>query len=188
MDSTAEMEKKVATGDSVAFSFLFSTHGDAIFRLAHRMTGDLEDAAEISQETFVRAWESVRRYDPERPFFTWLYTICLNLIRDHLRKTRKSGFLFSFSFRRIGEFTPDPAPDPEKQFLRLENERVLQWGLNQIAPTLREAVLLRFMENLSFGEIGEVLGISVSAAKMRVYRGLDKLRETLNGESFDPIR
>ena len=83
---------------------------------------------------------------------------------------------------------PDPAPDAEKQLIRLEGERMIQWGLNQIAPTLREAVLLRFMENLSFGEIGEVLGISVSAAKMRVYRGLDKLRETLSGEPFDPIR
>jgi RNA polymerase sigma-70 factor (ECF subfamily) len=184
MESKTDIERKVATGDSAAFSLLFSMQEGALFRLAHRMTGNSEEAAEICQETFARALESIRRYDPERSFFTWLYTICLNLIRDHLRKRRRFSLLFPFPFRRIKESTPDPAQDPEKQIIRLESERLVQRGLNAIAPKLREAVLLRFMENLSFAEIGEVLGISTSAAKMRVYRGLEKLREIVNEEPF----
>lgn len=185
MNSTSDMERKAATGDPSAFSLLFSSQSDALYRLAHRMTGNPEEAAEICQETFARAWESIRRYDPERSFFTWLYTICLNLIRDHLRKRRKSRLLFPFPFRWIKESTLDPDQNPENQIIRLESERMIQRGLNEIPPNLREAVLLRFMENLSFGEISEVLGISVSAAKMRVYRGLEKLRKILEGESFD---
>ncbi|MFW6240141.1 MAG: RNA polymerase sigma factor [Thermodesulfobacteriota bacterium] len=187
MDSVATIAEKAAKGSPAAFSQLVFKYNHAIFRLAFRMCGNLEEAGEISQETFTRAWEAIGRYDPGRPFSSWLYTICLNLVRDHLRRRRKTRDFFTLRFRAMSSFG-DPSPDPEVQFIVAETERILQTALSRLKIALREAVLLRYMEELSFAEVGAVLGISVSAAKMRVYRGMESLRKELKNLHFDVER
>jgi RNA polymerase sigma-70 factor (ECF subfamily) len=188
MDQLAAIAEKAAKGSRTAFSQLVFEYKDSIFRLAFRMCGDWEEARDISQETFLRAWEAIGRYDPNRPLSSWLYTICLNLVRDRLRKKMRTQKLFSIRFWETPSSHADSSPDPEDQLIIAETDRVLQTALNRLKVSLREAVLLRFMEGLSFVEVANVLGVSVGAAKMRVYRGLETLRKELKVLHFDNER
>jgi RNA polymerase sigma factor (sigma-70 family) len=182
---TDDLARRAAGGDGEAFERLVRLHGDAIFRLALRMTGNADEAGELAQETFVRAFESMGRYDPDRPFFAWLYTICLNLTRSFLRRKRKGFRLFS---RRSGWEETDPdegSPSPEEHLLNSESRRMVQRGLGRLPVDFREAVLLRYMEGIPFDAIAGILGISTGAAKMRVYRGMERLRRELDAMGFE---
>lgn len=177
MDFSTQLARKAAAGDADAYSQLVYRHVDMVYRLTYRMTGEADAAEELSQEVFLRAWEAMGTYDPARPFVQWLYTISLNLVRDFLRKRARTRSLFSL--RGNAAERPDPAGEitAETRLIWEEQERRMQEGLGRLPVRLREALLLRYMEELSFENVAGVLGISVSAAKMRVYRGVERLRE-----------
>lgn len=183
MDLSTQLARKAAAGDADAYSRLVFRHLDMVYRLTYRMTGEADAAEELSQEVFLRAWEALGTYNPERPFLQWLYTISLNLVRDFLRKQARTRSLFSFRGERTEQ--PDPAGEvtAETRLIWKERERRMQEGIGRLPVRLREALLLRYMEELSFENIAGVLGISVSAAKMRVYRGVDRLREEMGKTS-----
>lgn len=173
-----ESEKKtihrVLAGDTSQFALLVQTYSPPIYNLAVRLTGSLHDAEELTQETFVKAFQGLRRYDPERKFFSWIYTIAVNTIRSHLQKNPPIFFDHDLSA------TPaDTKSNPELKVIRTQENDLLTQALQKIPLDLREAVLLRFYQELSFGEVSEILGISTSAAKMRVYRALEQLEKLL---------
>ncbi len=89
----AEIVAKVLKGDRQAYALLVDEYKSPIYNLAYRMTANVEDADDITQETFIRAYQYLWRYDPRKKFFTWLYTIAFNLIKNHLRKNKKINFL-----------------------------------------------------------------------------------------------
>jgi RNA polymerase sigma-70 factor, ECF subfamily len=158
------------------FGKLVEAYQKPIFNLALRMTGSMEDAADLTQETFVRAWLNLDKYDPERSFFTWLYTLALNVIRNHLKKAGRTGILMPL----------DPKRHPVDDTQCVDPVRALgakQAGLDVLARLRRlpleqsEALLLRFFQDVSFKDMAAMLNVSVSAAKMRVRRGLEALRQ-----------
>jgi RNA polymerase sigma-70 factor (ECF subfamily) len=184
MDSGPDLAQKAADGDRDAYAALVRQFMDPVFRLTLRMTGNEEDARELSQETFIRAFEALGTYDPTRPFFQWLYAISLNLSRDYLRKSRRSRGVFPARPERVEASNSEPAGrTPEALLIREEEEKQMQAGIGRLPIRLREAVLLRYMEELPFEAVAGVLGISVSAAKMRVHRAIQRLREEM-GDSL----
>lgn len=181
MTSTdANLIEEILAGDAEAYAILVRRYKKPIFNLMVRMTSSDEDAMDLTQDTFVRAYEKLDQFRPSSPFFPWLYTIGMNLARDFQRKVKASrNALDALS----GD--PDPPSNPgENLYERAEAEQVKHL-LQTLPLDYREALVLRFHEGLSVSELAAALGISVSGAKMRIHRGLLKLRELLGGETHD---
>ena len=181
MDQKLEVEivARVLKGDRKAYALLVEEYKTLIYNLALRMTGNLEDAGDLAQETFVRAFQHLQRFDPDKKFFTWLYTISLNIIRNHLRKKRKVAAEYEPGSAHLA----GPANDrenPEQLFIRNQEADVLDACLQKLPVDLREAIILRFYLELSFEEVAAIAGASVSAVKMRVYRGLTRLKQLMS--------
>jgi len=181
--SEAEIVARVLKGDSQAYALLVDEYKSPIYNLAYRLTKNLEDAEDLAQETFLRAFNQLSLYDTKRSFYTWLYTISLNLIRNHLKKTSRHRQT-NFSNGRVASGAVNS--DGKEAFLHelpdddegcKEREEDLESCLRKLSPELRELLILRFYQGLSFEAIAEITGFSISAIKMRVYRGLEKLRK-----------
>jgi len=180
----ADIVARVLNGDRQAYALLVQEYKNPVYNLAYRMTGNPEDAEDIAQEAFLSSFRQLSRYDLKRSFFTWLYTISLNIIRNHLKKTGRR----QNDSRPLRSLHDAAVSDTEKAALqdsvnsdgsRKELEEQLESCLGRLSPDLRELIVLRFYQGLSFEAIADITGFSQSAVKMRVYRGLEKLREIM---------
>lgn len=149
-------------------------HGNAIYRLALRYTGDSFLAEDIAQETFLRACARLQSYDRSRPAGPWLFRIALNLCRNLRRATREIPME-----ERVTAAKADSHPGPEHIYLQREMEQELAGALRTLPPIYREVLILRHVNELSYAEIGAVLGLNLSLVKNRLYRGRIMLREAL---------
>ncbi|KUG21672.1 rna polymerase sigma factor sigw [hydrocarbon metagenome] len=179
----AEIVARVLNGDRQAYALLIEEYKTPIYNLAYRMTRNSQDAEDLAQETFLRSFDQLFRYDAKRSFYTWLYTISLNIIRNHLKKNsarRWDNFRQGEKISVTGEFDDKRFASQEPQVRdewSKEREEKLERCLQKLSPELRELMVLRFYQGLSFEVISEITGLSLSAIKMRVYRGLEKLRK-----------
>ena len=173
--------ERVLQGEREAFAALVDAYKGAIFNLAFRMTDSYQDADDLSQETFIRAYRNLRQFDPRKRFFTWIYTIGLNLIRNHLKKHGRE-MTRETAARSSSEAGIDQGAQAERDMMQAQEIRRLEIGLQKLPADLREAVVLRFYQELSFEELATISDASLSAVKMRVYRGLDQLKQLINGE------
>lgn len=168
-------------GDRAAFDELVRrTYRDA-FTLAFRLTGNEEDARDVVQETYLRAWKGIRRFRGDAQFSTWLYRIAANASYSHLqRRARARTEPLAEQLVEIPD--PRPASDPvlsaEAALLR---EQVSE-AIAQLPPKLRAVLVLRDVYGLSHEDIGEELGISVAAAKVRLHRARRRLHDALYEE------
>ena len=170
----AEIVARVLKGDRQSYSLLVEEYKSPIYNLAYRMTGNSEDADDLTQETFIRAYLYLWRYDTRRKFFTWLYTLALNLIRGHLRKKNK----YNKSSEELSvHLLSDKNPSPETDFIEKQEINVYLLLLEEESRAL---LIMKYMQELSFEEITQITGKSLSAVKMSVYRGLEKLKELMN--------
>jgi RNA polymerase sigma-70 factor (ECF subfamily) len=176
---------RVLRGEVNAFGTLVERYQKPIFNLMYRMAGSSDKAADLTQETFIRAYQKLERFHPGKKFFPWLYSIGLNLARDFARKKTwnpEAGYPLnpeSFS----GCNSPGDQHDrmcESLEFLRLEK------ALDELPLIYREALILRYHDECSMRDIAAALDLSVSAAKMRVHRGLDMLREQYKGGTHEP--
>jgi len=177
-EQESEIIKLIQMGDRNSYALLVDRYKGAIFNLAYRMTGNYQDANDVAQEAFVRAYENLKRFDRKRRFFPWLYTIALNLIRNHLKKNRP------FLVETPEAFSQDQGQDgkdsPEQAVVKQQEMDRLAFCLQKLPLDLREAVVLRYYQELPFEDIAQIMDISLSAAKMRVYRGLKVFRVLMN--------
>lgn len=168
----------VLKGDSNAYANLVLKYKTPIFNLACRMTGDLSEAEDLTQETFIRAYVHLSKFQTDRSFFTWLYSISINLIRNHLKSvSRRRRHENEIVFTGKGKSASGHQP-PENVPAESE-ENLLKKCLLRLPEDLREVIVLRYYQGLSFEEIAKITGKSQSAVKMRTYRGLEKLKKCL---------
>jgi RNA polymerase sigma-70 factor, ECF subfamily len=167
----------ILDGDADAYAMLVNRYQQPIFNLTYRMTGSWADAADLTQDAFLKAYEQLYRFREGKRFFPWLYTIALNHTRNFLRKNKTSKTT-SIEDCDLHSDSRYAAQEEDKICGRLDCQR-LQGALTALQWEYREAVILRYREELSMEDIASALSISVSGAKMRVYRGLKKLREIL---------
>jgi RNA polymerase sigma-70 factor (ECF subfamily) len=175
----AEIVARVLKGDRQEYALLVEEYNSPIYNLAYRMTGSSEDANDLAQEAFIRAYKNLWRFNPRKKYFTWLYTISLNIIRNHLRKKRD----VAAEYEKGSAHLTEPAGDrehPEQLFIRNQQEAFLDACLQKLPVDLREAIVLRFYSELSFEEVAAISGASVSAVKMRVYRGMERLKQLMS--------
>ncbi|NPV04078.1 MAG: RNA polymerase sigma factor [Syntrophaceae bacterium] len=177
-----EIIGRVLSGDREAFADLVDAYKGPVFRLAFRMTGNIRDADDLTQEIFLRAFQSLARFRPGERFFPWLYTLGLNTIRNHLRK--RKAMPQEESVQGMPE-APDPCGGPADEALCRERSRRIQGYLMRLSPAVRETLVLRFYEGMSFEDIAGLTGDSLGGAKMKAYRGLEKIRAMMEEDGFD---
>ena len=163
-----EIIESVLNGNREKFSLFVDKYKGPVYNLVYRLTGSRYDAEDLAQETFIKAYQSLNSFLPKKKFFPWLYTIAINLTRNHLRKKRP---LFVENFDHL----QTDKNNPEQAVSKQQEAEALARYIQRLPVSLREAIILRYYHYLHFEEISQILCISLSAAKMRVYRGLEKL-------------
>lgn len=170
----AELVARTRAGDPDAFGILVSRYYDACWRFAYHMLGEQADAEDVLQETYLRAYLAIGRYDERDQFRGWLFRIltnqCRNAIMSRGRRTRR--FVQD-------EVAIEMAAAPPAGVLRGVEDAALSRALAQLDPNQREALLLKFAEGLEYTEISAMTGLGESALKMRVKRGIERLRALL---------
>ena len=156
-------------------------YGDRVYRLAYRLAGNQHDAEDITQETFIRVFRSLDRYEPGS-FTGWLHRITTNVFLDMVRRRAR------IRVQPLGEDTDQIAsgePTPEQAMSRANLDPDLQAALDELAPEFRAAVVLCDGEGLTYEEVGEALGIKVGTVRSRIHRGRRALRTSLAARGMD---
>jgi len=182
MDATesAAVLARAQQGDGDAFRALVERHSRTVFRLAFRMTGNEQDAEDVVQESFLRAYRQLGRFESRANFGTWLYRIVANCSVDLMRaKQARHDQTRSESIDEAIEMPAGDLPGPERLAQSAEIQRRVQAALGDLSPLERAAFTLRHYEGRSIDEISSALGLGTSAAKHSVFRAVKKLRAAL---------
>jgi RNA polymerase sigma-70 factor (ECF subfamily) len=165
--------RRAQAGDRNAFSELVRRHQSSVYRYLFRMLGSRDDALELTQDAFVRAWQALPQWQPEAQFRTWLLRIASNAALDALRRRQRVEFVaLEESFD-----APAPGPGPERQAQARQEMQQLEESLRKLTPEHRDILLLREVEELSYEEIGRVLSVSEGTVKSRLARARAALIE-----------
>jgi RNA polymerase sigma-70 factor (ECF subfamily) len=179
--SSADAVARARAGDADAFRVLVEQHSRAVFRVAYRITGRAEDAEDVVQETFLRAYRQLDRFESRANFGTWLHRIAANCAVDLLRgRPRREMTEDADTLERLSAGDADAAlPSPERALLgRQITERVRQ-ALATLTDMERAAFTLRHFEGLSIDEISRALGLRTNATKHSIFRAVKKMRHEL---------
>jgi len=177
------------SGDGQAFEILVERYQQRILATSRRFTRNREDAEDIVQQSFQKAFVYLHKFEGKSSFSTWLTRISIN---EALMFLRKGRVLREVSMDALGgnEGTapaleiPDSRASPESAYLQSERNRVLSAAMNKLTPGIRTAIELRDLGELSTKEVARVLGLSIEAVKGRVYQGRRKLHQALKRESI----
>jgi RNA polymerase sigma-70 factor (ECF subfamily) len=182
MDATeaAAVLARARQGDSEAFRELVERHSRSVFRLAYRMTGNEQDAEDVVQESFLRAYKQLGRFESRANFGTWLYRIVSNCSVDLMRaRQARHDQVRGDSLDEAAQLPAGDLPGPDRMAQSAEIERRVQAALSELSPLERAAFTLRHYEGRSIEEIGAALNLGTSAAKHSVFRAVKKLRLAL---------
>jgi RNA polymerase sigma-70 factor (ECF subfamily) len=179
----AEAAREARLGNQQAFRVLVERHSRALFRLAYRMTGNEHDAEDLVQESFLRAYKQISKFNERAAFGTWLHRICVNCSLDMIRarKTRRE-IQNNVEDERANSWLEQvaaPGPSPERLMQSSQVTELLEPALNSLTENERAAFILRHYEGSNIEEIAQALGVETSAAKHSVYRAVQKLRRSL---------
>jgi len=170
----AELIARTRAGDPDAFGALVSRYYDACWRFAYHMLGERADAEDVVQESFLRAYLAIGRYDERDQFRGWLFRILTNQCRNALTARGRRARRFVQD-----EVAIDKAAAPLAAIAPGVEDAVLSRALAQLDPNQREALLLKYAEGLEYTEMAAMTGMGESALKMRVKRGVERLRAIL---------
>lgn len=173
---------RARAGDSDGFRLLVERHSRNVFRLAYRMTGNENDAEDIVQETFLRAYKQLNRYESRSTFGTWLYRIAANCSLDMIRARKSRHQVHAAGIdENLDVMSAIPSTDagPDRMFYSTQVQRRVKDALEALTQQERTAFVLRHFEGQSIEEISGVLGIGGNAAKHSIFRAVQKLRRAL---------
>jgi RNA polymerase sigma-70 factor (ECF subfamily) len=185
----AEFIERLKRGESAAFEEWVADRSGEIYGLLFRLTENCEEARDLTQETFLRAFQSIGRFRGEADLRTWIYRIAINQARNRWRWWRRRRRDSTVSLDATQGQTNQPlmatlvetSENPEQQTLAHEREVALRAALQKLGVSYRETVILRDIEGFSYEEIAATLGINVGTVKSRLARGRQELRRRLEG-------
>jgi RNA polymerase sigma-70 factor, ECF subfamily len=172
-ESDALAIAKAKAGDSDGFRTLVERHSRSVFRLAYRMTGNESDAEDMVQETFLRAYKQLNRYESRSSFSTWLYRITANCSIDLIRSKRVRHPV------EVPETLEAAGPMPDRLLYSGQVQERVTEAMKELTQQERTAFVLRHYEGLSIDEISAAIGIGENAAKHSIFRAVQKLRRSL---------
>jgi len=176
----ASLLEAAKSGETTALDTLYRAYAEKLFRTVHRITRNREDAEDAVQDSLLRAFLHLKSFDGRSTFSTWLTRIGINSALMILRKKRNSRELSAHApgvDEALWE-VPDSTPNPERRCAEREQERILKDAISNLRPTIRRALELQVLEHRSIEETATQIGISVSAAKGRVFHAKAALRKS----------
>jgi RNA polymerase sigma-70 factor, ECF subfamily len=182
--------ERLRRGEAAAYELLVAEQSGDVYALLFRLTNDAEEARDLTQETFLRAFQSINRFRGDSTLKTWIYRIAINQARNRWRwwRRRRRDATVSLDATDDRRETPLAAtlpsvhsPNPEQETLAREREQQLSDALLGLRRSYREAVILRDVEGFSYEEIAGTLQISIGTVKSRISRGRLELRKKLEG-------
>ncbi|HEY8185037.1 MAG TPA: sigma-70 family RNA polymerase sigma factor [Pyrinomonadaceae bacterium] len=184
-----EFIERLRRGEAAAFEELVGERSGEIYGLLFRLTENSEEARDLTQETFLRAFQSISRFRGEADLRTWLYRIAINQARNRWRwwRRRRRDSTVSLdatqgqSNQTLMKTLAEPSENPEQQALAHERELALRSALQKVGRAYRETVILRDIEGFTYEEIATTLEINVGTVKSRLARGRQELKRKLEG-------
>jgi len=180
--------RRCLAGDAVAWEEIVQRYHRRIYNLCYRFAGSADDAQDLTQEVFIRMYRTLKSYDVERgAFVTWITSMTRNLLVDHFRKTRQDRMTDSLDVAlsehedamTLGERIPDKGAPPDAGVERRETQQTVHLALQKLSPDLREAVILRDLQDMDYREIATVLRVPEGTVKSRINRGRAELARQL---------
>jgi RNA polymerase sigma-70 factor, ECF subfamily len=184
-DSDSVAVARVRSGDGDAYRVLVDRHSRSVFRLAYRMTGNEQDSEDVVQETFLRAYKQLHRWEARSSFGTWLYRIAANYSLDLMRRRKRHGEVTmndsgpEDDALEMAQALPSTDAGPERLLFSNRVQACVTGALNELSQQERTAFVLRHFEGQSIEEISGALGLSGNAAKHSIFRAVQKLRRAL---------
>jgi RNA polymerase sigma-70 factor (ECF subfamily) len=181
VEPDVELVKRCLKGDEGAWAALLQTHTRKIYNLCYRFTGRTAESEDLTQEVFIKVFQTLKTYDAAQgTFVTWVNRVARNHLVDHYRRTKKDRVTSSLEDELGGlEERPSPTAAPAAHVESRERKELLQRGLERLSPDLREAVVLRDLQDLDYAEIAQVLGVPEGTVKSRINRGRLELARVL---------
>ena len=178
-----ERINQVLKGDHNAFGEIVEIYKDKVFQICFRMLGNRQEAEDLAQEAFVRAYVNIRSFNIQMKFSTWLYRIATNLCIDRLRKKKPDYYLDAEvtgteGLNMYSQIASDMAK-PEDEVESLELQETIQVEIMKLPEKYRSVIVLKYIEELSLKEISEILDLPVGTVKTRIHRGREALRKQL---------
>ena len=181
MEQDQEILDRCLTGEDSAWEALLRSYTRKIYNLCYRFTGRVEEAEDLTQEVFIKVFQTLKSYDAAQgSFSTWLHRVARNHLVDHYRRTRKDRVTSSLEDELpAAEEKLSPHIEPTSQVESRERREILQLALDKLSPDLREAVILRDLHDLDYEEIALVLKVPQGTVKSRINRGRLELGRVL---------
>ncbi len=184
--SELELVKKCQAGDSGAFDELVTRYRTRVFGMIYNMVHNEQDAWDLAQDSFVKAWRSIQRFRGQSSFYTWIYRIVMNVTIDWIRKKQVKGSGTEFDDAiQLKEIDPAsktvPTPDalPFERMQRGEIRAQIDQAIAQLSPEHRAVILMKEMEDMQYHEIAEALGCSIGTVMSRLFYARKKLQNLL---------
>ncbi|HEU5453913.1 MAG TPA: sigma-70 family RNA polymerase sigma factor [Terriglobales bacterium] len=181
--------RRCVGGDAVAWEELVRHFGKRIYNICYRFTGSPDDAQDLAQEVFIKIYRSLGSYDTGKgSFATWVTTMTRNLLVDHFRRTRQDRVTDSLESSpnededapRLGDHLQDLGPGPDERLHSRETREMVQQALQKLSPELREAVILRDLQDMDYRDIAKALHVPEGTVKSRINRGRTELARHLS--------
>jgi RNA polymerase sigma-70 factor (ECF subfamily) len=189
---TASLVKRCLGGDAVAWEEIVRSHNRRIYNICYRFTGSADDAEDLTQDVFIKIYRTLASYDLERgAFTTWITTVTRNLLVDHFRRSKQDRVTDSMDAAAfsgaaegdspsVGDQIKDEKPAPDARLATKETQKMVQQALQKLSPDLREAVILRDLQDMDYKEIAAALKLPEGTVKSRINRGRTELARLLS--------
>jgi len=187
--AVAALVERCLGGDAAAWEEIVRLYHRRIYNVSYRFAGSAEDAEDLTQEVFIKMYRTLKSYDGSKgALITWVTTIARNLLVDHFRRSKHDRVTDSLESApsgdqdalTLGEQLPDLGPSPDAGVQTQETQRVVHQALQKLSPDLREAVILRDLQDLEYREIAHVLRVPEGTVKSRINRGRAELARHLS--------
>jgi len=186
---TGLLVRRCLGGDASAWEEIVRLYNRRIYNLCYRFTNSPDDAQDLTQDVFIKVYRTLGSYDIEKgAFTTWLTTLTRNLLVDHFRRSKKDGITDSIDGTSreeedalsISDRLQDPRPSPDDRLATKETQKMVQKALVRLSPELREAVILRDLQDMDYKEIAGTLRVPEGTVKSRINRGRMELARLLS--------
>ena len=187
--AVAALVQRCLGGDAAAWEEIVRLYHRRIYNVSYRFAGSSEDAEDLTQEVFIKMYRTLSSYDVSKgAFITWVTTIARNLLVDHFRRSKHDRMTDSLesapagddNVLTLGEQIPDLGPSPDAGVQVQETQKAVHQALRKLSPELREAVILRDLQEMEYREIARVLGVPEGTVKSRINRGRAELARHLS--------
>ncbi len=186
---TGALVRRCLAGDAAAWEEIVRLQQRRIYNLCYRFTNSPDDAQDLTQDVFIRVYRTLGSYDVEKgAFTTWLTTLTRNLLVDHFRRSRQdritdsmdAGIRDEEDAPTLGSQIADPQPSQDDRLASKETQQLVRAALARLSPDLREAVILRDLQDMDYKEIAQVLRVPEGTVKSRINRGRTELARLLS--------